>query len=113
VVEVCGHHLHTEPTPPSERLGEAIDEDLEAIVMSCLAKKPEERPADALVLRDALLACSAAGTWTHQDAAKWWQERGPVIAEQRDKRKADLSDKVPESALTVALRKRGDQVGAP
>jgi len=67
--------------------------------------------ADAIALRDALLGCQASGSWTRQDATEWWKERGGVIAEQRDKRKADLSDKVPESALTVALRKRGDQVG--
>ncbi len=112
VVEVCSHHLHTDPVPPSERLGEPIDADLEAIVMSCLAKKPEDRPADAIVLREALLACKAAGGWSRKDGAEWWEERGGVIAEQREKRKADLSDKVPESALTVALRKPGDQVGA-
>ncbi|MBW2454609.1 MAG: serine/threonine protein kinase [Deltaproteobacteria bacterium] len=112
IVEVCGHHLHTDPIPPSERLGEPIDEDLENIVMSCLAKEPDDRPADALALRDAMQACGAAGSWTHGDAAAWWKERGAVIAEQREKHKGDLSDKVPESALTVALRERGDQVGA-
>jgi serine/threonine protein kinase len=105
VIEICSHHLHSEPRPPSERLGEPIDADLEAIVMQCLQKKPEDRPTDAAALRDALLACREAGSWSRGDAAEWWKARGPVIAEQREKRKEGLSSKVPESALTVALQK--------
>lgn len=46
VVEVCGHHLHTAPTPPSERLGHSIPLKLEALVMRCLEKDPKARPSD-------------------------------------------------------------------
>ncbi len=106
VIEICSDHLHTEPMPPSERLDQPIDDDLEAIVMQCLEKKPEDRPPDARALRRALLACEAAGSWSRGEAAEWWEANGTVIAEQRDKRKEGLSSKVPESALTAALKKR-------
>ena len=47
VVEVCGHHLHSEPVPPSERAEARVPPDLEAVLLSCLAKAPAERPDGA------------------------------------------------------------------
>ena len=32
VVEVCSHHLHTPPLPPSERLGRPLPSQLEAVI---------------------------------------------------------------------------------
>jgi serine/threonine-protein kinase len=57
VVEVCASHLHTKPELPSARLGAPVPGDVEAIVMSCLAKSPDDRPASADALRSQLLAC--------------------------------------------------------
>ena len=45
LVEVCAHHLHTRPVPPSERLGRPLPAALEAIVLACLEKDPARRPA--------------------------------------------------------------------
>jgi eukaryotic-like serine/threonine-protein kinase len=72
VVEVCGHHLHTVPVPPSVRLGAKIPEKLEALILSCLAKAPEERPASAAQLQKALVELAAE--WTQERAAEWWTE---------------------------------------
>ncbi|HMI91896.1 MAG TPA: serine/threonine-protein kinase [Polyangiales bacterium] len=72
IVEVCAHHLHTVPDPPSTRLGAPVSADLEAVVLACLAKRPEDRPASAHVLRERLRACAAAGRWTQARAAEWW-----------------------------------------
>lgn len=44
-----------EPPKPSERAGKALDPELEAIVLRCLAKEPEARFESALSLREALL----------------------------------------------------------
>jgi len=79
VVEVCGHHLHTPPTPPSERSSTPIPDDLERIVLRCLAKSPADRPDDAATLRRELLACSAAATYTTEQAAAWWSTRGRAL----------------------------------
>jgi eukaryotic-like serine/threonine-protein kinase len=38
VVEIAGHHLHTEPDPPSRRLGQGLPADLEAVLLECLRK---------------------------------------------------------------------------
>ncbi len=72
IVEVCGHHLHSQPDPPSIRLGAPVSADLEALLLACLAKRPEDRPASAHVLRERLRACAAAGRWTNARAAQWW-----------------------------------------
>jgi serine/threonine-protein kinase len=72
ILEVCGHHLHSVPEPPSTRLGAPVASDLEAVILACLAKRPEDRPASAHVLRERLGACAAAGRWTNARAAQWW-----------------------------------------
>ncbi|HEU5061308.1 MAG TPA: serine/threonine-protein kinase, partial [Kofleriaceae bacterium] len=72
IVEVLGHHMHSEPIPPSRRLGAPVGADLEAVLLACLAKRPEDRPASAHLLRERLRACAAAGRWTAERAAAWW-----------------------------------------
>jgi eukaryotic-like serine/threonine-protein kinase len=71
-VEVCAHHLHSTPEPPSSRLGRPVAEDLEALLLACLAKSPADRPASAHVLRERLRACEKAASWTNARAASWW-----------------------------------------
>jgi len=75
LVEVCSHHLHTTPIPPSERLGQPLPHDLEAVILSCLEKDPELRPQSARDLRGRLGACEDAGRWSEQDGAEWWARR--------------------------------------
>jgi len=72
ILEVCAHHLHSVPDPPSTRLGAPVAADLESVLLACLAKRPEDRPASAHVLRERLRACAAAGRWTNARAAQWW-----------------------------------------
>ncbi len=78
LVEVCSHHLHTAPEPPSQRLGGAVPADLEELLLTCLAKDPAERPFAAAVLRDALGALESAGSWTDTAARTWWTHRKGV-----------------------------------
>lgn len=72
MLEVCAQHMTAVPEPPSIRLGRPVAPDLEAVLLACLAKRPEDRPASALVLRERLRACAAAGRWTNARAAQWW-----------------------------------------
>ncbi len=73
-VEVCAKHLHDGPEAPSQRLGRPLPTDLEALVMQCLQKTPEDRPASALELREGLSRCEDARTWTAVQAQQWWDE---------------------------------------
>ena len=71
-VEICGHHLHTTPRPPSDRTDRPIPTDLEQLVLRCLAKDPADRPQNARELAASLRECEAAGGWTSRDATNWW-----------------------------------------
>jgi serine/threonine-protein kinase len=76
VAEVCAHHLHTAPLAPSRRAGRRVPAELEAVLLQCLAKSPEDRPESAAALRAALL--EVAATWTEEDAGCWWAEHRKV-----------------------------------
>ncbi len=83
VVEVCGHHLHSQPVPPSERGRGAVPSDLEALLLSCLSKKPEDRPDSAAELRRRLRDCQSFGDWTEEAAREWWSQHAAALAERR------------------------------
>jgi serine/threonine-protein kinase len=77
-IEVCGHHLHSAPVPPSSRRPGVIPAELEEILLRCLAKRPEQRPATAAALQRALLAFAAE--WTQERAAGWWSDHAATLA---------------------------------
>jgi eukaryotic-like serine/threonine-protein kinase len=72
-LEIMISHARDAVRPPSELVPD-LPHDVEAILLRCLAKNPEERFASAAALGEALANCSAAGQWTKTDAARWWSE---------------------------------------
>jgi serine/threonine-protein kinase len=78
-VEVCGHHLHSTPEPPADRLGRHVPEDLEGLLLDLLAKEPDERPQSAEQLLDRLTGCDSYGNWTDERALEWWEEHEAAI----------------------------------
>jgi serine/threonine-protein kinase len=72
VVEVCSHHLHTTPVPPSERRGAELPAALEALVLQCLEKESARRPASARALLEGLSEDLGAGEWSEEAALAWW-----------------------------------------
>jgi serine/threonine-protein kinase len=80
LVEVCSHHLHTPPEPPSTRLARPVDPELESLILSCLAKDPAQRPASAHEVRRRLERCAAFGQWTSDDARAWWRQNGEALS---------------------------------
>jgi serine/threonine-protein kinase len=75
VVEVCGHHLHTPPTPPSERLGQPVPEALETVILGCLEKDPKDRPSSAAALLASLEDLPGVPDWTPAEALARWEQR--------------------------------------
>jgi eukaryotic-like serine/threonine-protein kinase len=80
VVEICGHHLHTPPTPPSERLGRALPKALEAWVLACLEKDPARRPSSASEAAERLSLWGLDGDWSPTQAREWWALKGRALA---------------------------------
>lgn len=73
-------HARDEPPPIASDLG-PVPRDLEAVIRQCLAKAPDDRPADALILEAALAACADAGSWGPSEAAAWWDAHLPACPE--------------------------------
>jgi serine/threonine-protein kinase len=69
-----------DPVPPPSRLQPGIPEDLERVVLRCLAKDPSERFTDVEALEQALGECACAGDWDRSRAARWWQDTGRLAA---------------------------------
>ena len=71
------HHVHTAPTPPSTRSELAIPRELDQLVLSCLAKNPDERPQSAKELSTRLAGIEVANAWTTARAREWWDRHYP------------------------------------
>jgi serine/threonine-protein kinase len=63
-----------DPVLPPSRVSPGIPEDLERVVLRCLAKDASERYPDAGSLERALSACACAGDWDQERAARWWRD---------------------------------------
>ena len=64
-------HIHDQVIPPS-RFRPDLPSDLEAVLMKCLEKRPENRFPDVASLADALANCATGRIWTFKDAEDWW-----------------------------------------
>ena len=76
---MCSKHLVEVPVSPSKRLGRPLPGDLETLILGCLAKEREQRPASAEALRKRLLACLDAGRYDVDKARSWWRDRGAKL----------------------------------
>jgi serine/threonine-protein kinase len=70
-------HVNKAPVPPSERSELGIPEELEGIIMDCLAKDPSDRPQTAAELAARLASCDS-GDWTNEAAREWWDTHLPA-----------------------------------
>ncbi len=77
-VRMAVAHASVEPNPPSLHTELDIPEELDRIVLRCLAKDPADRFQSVRELRDALEACPTPGTWDRRRAERWWSGHRPV-----------------------------------
>jgi len=66
------------PEKPSIRLGKPLSAEFEELLLRCLAKKPEDRPASARTLETALGHCPTQ--WSREQAEDWWRHQDTVHA---------------------------------
>ncbi len=79
VVELCSHHLWSEPPPLPRPMAAPA---LEAIVLGAMAKDPAARPVSAQALADRLEALELSG-WSEREAREWWNEHGARVRHDR------------------------------
>jgi hypothetical protein len=79
VPEVCAKHLNDPPMPLSEAADQEIPEDLERVVLACLEKDPMSRPGTVTELYEELSACEDSGSWSREDARRWWEDNAELI----------------------------------
>lgn len=73
-------HVHDVPAPPSTRTELPVPQQMDDLILRCLAKRPEERPGSAGALAEALRGVALEERWTAADAEGWWARHLPDIA---------------------------------
>ena len=81
-VSMALKHVQQPPDPPSQRTELPIPPALERLVLRCLAKAPDQRPASASELIEHLDACGLP-PWTERAASDWWERHLPVTSSLR------------------------------
>ena len=72
-------HVQARPVPPSQRTELPIPPELDALVMSCLEKDPNQRPQSAEELLRFRWNCETCEPWTNGLARVWWQIHLPDL----------------------------------
>lgn len=76
VLDIVQKHALSAPEPPSQRVQVPINVELESLIMQCLEKKQDDRPATAEALVAALSEIHISPSWTRKDARNWWIAQG-------------------------------------
>jgi serine/threonine protein kinase len=74
-VKILYGHVEKKPVRPSKRAGIELPHDFEQLILQCLAKDPDKRPASARELAEQLDALSLDEPWNEKQAAEWWRDR--------------------------------------
>jgi serine/threonine-protein kinase len=79
-MEVLIAHARDPVVPPS-LIQAGVPEDIERVVLRCLAKDRAERFADAGSVERALGQCACSGEWDQDRAAVWWRDAGRIATD--------------------------------
>jgi hypothetical protein len=81
VLEIIRRQVEDMPTPPSQVAARPLAPELEQVLMACLEKSPDKRPAGAAQLAELLSECTPREPWTAADASRWWSQHMPAGGE--------------------------------
>jgi serine/threonine-protein kinase len=79
IIRVMLAHANDPVVPPSN-VQDGIPEDLEHVVLRCLAKQAQDRFPDASSVERALAECACSDQWNPESAAQWWRDSVPATA---------------------------------
>jgi serine/threonine protein kinase len=72
-IQIVARHIQATPEPPSRYSPFPLPPALEETVLACLAKLPEDRPANVGDLAERLAHSDVESPWTREDARRWWE----------------------------------------
>jgi serine/threonine-protein kinase len=73
-------HIQTPAPAPSTCTELPVPASLDQVVLSCLAKRPEDRPQSAKELMQRLDDVDGTSSWTEARCREWWEKNRPVTA---------------------------------
>lgn len=74
-MQMLAAHLERTPAAPSVGSPFPVPAALDRLILECLAKRPEDRPASAEVMAARLREVVLDAPWTAVDASTWWESR--------------------------------------
>jgi eukaryotic-like serine/threonine-protein kinase len=77
-IQLMYQHANATPVAPSQRSEIEIPAALDRVILSCLAKFPEDRPQSAGELSQLLAAATAGSVWSNERAHRWWDRHHPA-----------------------------------
>ena len=76
-IQLMYQHANAAPVPPSQLSEFEVPPALDAVILACLAKFPDDRPQSAAELSRQLLASLPSAAWTDELARRWWDRHHP------------------------------------
>jgi len=80
-METLMQHTKEQPPPPSTRTELTIPSALDQLILACLAKNPDDRPATADAVAAQLDDIEVSAVWTQARALQWWEVNHPTRVE--------------------------------
>jgi len=77
-------HVQTPPERPSFRTEQYIPDELDQLILTCLAKDPASRPQTADHLDPLLARCGVREPWREAQGRRWWETLLPDRRAQKE-----------------------------
>jgi serine/threonine-protein kinase len=90
-IKMMHRHISDAPEPPSRHSELAIPPAFDELVLQCLAKAPDDRPAGAEEVGRRLDALDFPERWTSERARRWWDTHLPEGPERAPCDKGELA----------------------
>jgi serine/threonine protein kinase len=107
VVQMVARRLNESPVPPSQRAELPVPPALDALVLACLARRPEDRPQTAGDL-DRALAAIPLTPWTEDEAHTWWITNHPANGVSLASPEIETHEAVEDITRPAQVLTRGD-----